>query len=450
MSASGEKTAIREGAAGSPPPAAAAAARTVFPVVFGVSLIHFLNDSMQAVVPAVLPALQQTLRLSYTQIGLAVFALNITSSVLQPAIGAYSDRRPSPFMLPLGMLLSLAGLAGIALAPNYAALLASVVLIGLGSAIFHPEGAKVVYLAAGKRRGLAQSIYQVGGNGGGSLQPLLTRYLFLPFGQIAALWFTGAAAAAALVSWLVSRWYKANLPALRPRPAAEPEEGGGPAGSGERRAAAGGGPAVDLTLAAESARAAGGPGRNAVLLGMGLLILLTFARSTYHAAIMNYYQYFYAERFAATVADAQLPLFLFGVFGVVGTFAGGPLADKFGAKTVIFGSMAGAAPLAAALPFLPQGLVVPALIALSVILMSGFSIVVVYAQMLMPNHIGTVSGLIVGFAFGMGALGAVALGLLIDRFGLLPVMIGASALPLIGLATFWLPNVRRPQSPHRP
>jgi FSR family fosmidomycin resistance protein-like MFS transporter len=366
--------------------------------------------------------MQRSLHLTYTQIGLVIFALNMTSSVLQPAIGIFSDRRPSPFMLPLGMLLSLVGLAGIAFAPNYGALLAAVVFVGLGSAIFHPEGSKVVYLAAGDRRGLAQSIYQVGGNGGSSLQPLMTRYLFLPFGQIAALWFTAVAAAAVVVSWVVSRWYKANLPKLRPR---------------KRQG-------VDLTLAAESAREAGGGiGRKAVLLGMGLLIVLTFARSTYYTAIMNYYQYFFAEQYAATVADAQLPLFLFGLFGVVGTFIGGPLADRYGAKNVIFGSMAGATPLAAALPFLPQMFVVPVLIALSVILMSGFSVVVVYAQMLMPKHIGTASGLIVGLAFGMGALGAVVLGSFIDWFGLQPVFIGASALPLIGLVTFKLPDLRK-------
>lgn len=402
---------------------AQSAARTVFPVVLGVSLIHMLNDSMQSVVPAILPALQQPLNLSYTQIGFVIFALNITSSLLQPAIGMFSDSKPSPFMLPLGMTLSLIGIAGIALAPSYAALLAAVVFVGLGSAVFHPEGSKVVYLAAGERRGLAQSIYQVGGNGGSSLQPMMTRYLFLPFGQIAALWFTAVAAAAIVVSWAVSRWYKANLHVRRAKPAGRP---------------------VDRTLGAESSRSEEGLARKSVWLGMGLLILLTFARSTYHTAIMNYYQYYYAERFAATLGEAQLPLFLFGIFGVVGTFIGGPLADRFGAKTVIFGSMAGAVPFAAALPFLSQPLVIPAMMALSAILMTGFSVVVVYAQLLMPNHIGTASGLIVGLAFGMGALGAVAIGSLIDAFGLQPVFVAASALPLIGLVTFKLPDLRKP------
>ncbi|HZG58214.1 MFS transporter [Paenibacillus sp.] len=426
-----------EGSAAKPAPNAhaQAAVRTVFPVVLGVSAIHMLNDSMQAVVPAILPALQQPLDLSYTQIGFVIFALNITSSLLQPVIGMYSDRKPSPFMLPLGMLMSLVGMAGIALAPNYFALLAAVVLVGLGSAVFHPEGSKVVFLAAGERRGLAQSIYQVGGNGGSSLQPLMTRYLFLPFGQLAAFWFMGVAALAVAVSWFVSRWYKGNMHLRRPKPrpasAAAGAEAGAPAG------AAG----TDRTLGSETRR--GGVAAY-VWLGMSLLVLLTFARSTYHTAILTYYQYFYAEQFGSTLAEAQLPLFVFGLVGVAGTFFGGPIADKFGSKTVIFGSMAGTAPFAMALPFLPEAWVVPVLMVIGFISMLGFSVVVVYAQLLMPNHIGTASGLIVGLAFGMGALGAVVLGSFIDHFGLKPVFIAASVLPLLGLVTFKLPDLRKP------
>jgi len=399
------------------------AARTVFPVVLGVSAIHMLNDSMQAVVPAILPSLQQPLNLSYTQIGFVIFALNITSSLLQPLIGMYSDKKPSPFMLPLGMVMSLVGMAGIALAPNYAALLAAVMLVGLGSAVFHPEGSKVVYLAAGERRGLAQSIYQVGGNGGSSLQPLMTKYLFLPFGQLAAFWFMGVAGLAIVVSWFVSRWYKGNLHLRRPKPAKT----------------------VDRTLSAAAEGEAGkGKVAKVIWLGMTLLVLLTFARSTYHTAILNYYQYFYAEQYGTTIEWAQLPLFLFGLVGVAGTFFGGPIADRIGPKKVIFGSMAGAVPFAAALPYLPEFLVIPVLMIMGFILMTGFSVVVVYAQLLMPNHIGTASGLIVGLAFGMGALGAVALGACIDMFGLRPVFVAASALPLLGLVTFKLPDLRKP------
>ncbi|MCI3923087.1 MFS transporter [Paenibacillus sp. TRM 82003] len=398
------------------PSYAGVATKTVFPVVLAVSLIHMLNDSMQAVVPAVLPILRNTLTLSFTQIGFVIFALNMTSSVLQPLIGMYSDKKPSPFMLPLGMAMSLIGMAGIAFAPNYALLLAAVVLVGLGSAVFHPEGSKVVYLAAGGRRGLAQSIYQVGGNGGSSTQPLMTKYLFLPFGQIAALWFTAVAALAIVVSFFVSRWYRGNLHRRKTKPKAS-----------------------DRSLHGEAAALAPG----VVWLGMVLLILLTFARSTYHTTILNYYQYFYQQTYAAPLEAAQLPLFLFGLTGVAGTLLGGPLADRFGPRAVIFGSMLGAAPFAMVLPHVGQAWVIPVLLTMGLILMLGFSVVVVYAQLLMPNQIGTASGLIVGLAFGMGALGAVGVGRLIDVFGLQPVFIASSVLPLIGLLTYMLPNLSK-------
>lgn len=412
----GDGSALAAAADESSTPSARTAARTVFPVVLAVSLIHMLNDSMQAVVPAVLPALKNALALSFTQIGFVIFALNMTSSVLQPLIGMYSDRKPSPFMLPLGMIMSLVGMVGIALAPSYGLLLASVVLVGLGSAVFHPEGSKVVYLAAGGRRGLAQSIYQVGGNGGSSLQPLMTRYLFLPFGQLAALWFTLVAGLAIVVSFFVSRWYGSNL--HRRKPKSQP---------------------ADRSLHAEAPAL----GARVVWLGMLLLILLTFARSTYHTTILNYYQYFYQQSYATSLETAQLPLFLFGIAGVLGTLAGGPLADRFGPKLVIFGSMLGAAPLAMLLPHVGQAWVVPVLLTMGFILMLGFSVVVVYAQLLMPNQIGTASGLIVGLAFGMGALGAVGVGRLIDAFGLQPVFVGSSVLPLIGLLTYLLPDLSR-------
>lgn len=401
------------------------AARTMFPVVFAVSVIHMLNDSMQAVIPAIMPVMRDSLSLTYAQIGFVIFALNMTSSMLQPVIGIYSDKRPSPFMLPLGMLMSLLGMVGIAFAPNYAALLAAVIFVGLGSAVFHPEGSKVVYLAAGNRRGLSQSIYQVGGNGGSSLQPLMTKYIFLPFGQIAALWFSAVAGLAFLVSWFVSRWYKGNLHLrdghVKPKPA----------------------PAADKTIHSDGAVKQEGKASRVVWLGLGLLVLLTFARSTYHTSILNYYQYFYAEAYQSTIGAAQLPLFLFGIAGVVGTFVGGPLADRFGPKQVIFASMAGSAPFALLLPYVGQTWAMLMLILIGFILMLSFSVTVVYAQLLLPNHIGTASGLIVGLAFGMGALGAVAIGSLIDTFGLKAVFAGASVLPLLGCLTFKLPNLKK-------
>lgn len=398
------------------------AAKTVFPIILAVSLMHMLNDSMQAVIPAIAPVVKESLALTYTQIGLILFALNMTSSVLQPLIGFYSDKKPWPYRLPIGMTMSLLGMVGVAFAPNYALLLAAVVLVGLGSAIFHPEGSKVIYLSSGNRRGLAQSLYQVGGNGGSSTGPLMTKYIFYPFGQAAAIWFTLVAAVGVAVSFVVSRWYKGNL-YLRDKPKPKANEVSAKADSED----------------ANSSQSKAGIPRY-VWLALGLLVLLVFARSTYHAAIANYYQYYYAATYGETVEHAQIPLFLFGIVGVVGTLFGGPLADRFGPRHVIFLSMAGAAPFALLLPFVSQFWVVPVMMALGLILMLGFSVTVVYAQQLLPNHIGTASGLIVGLAFGMGALGAVVLGGFADAFGLKAVMIGACVLPLLGILTYKLPD----------
>lgn len=415
-----------------PETAAQRTAKTVFSVVAAISVIHFLNDTMQAVVPAVLPYIREARALTYTQVGFVLFMLNMTSSVLQPVVGFYSDRRPSPYMLPLGMMLSLLGIIGIALSPNYGWLLLSVVLIGLGSALFHPEGSKVVHMAAGKRRGLAQSIYQVGGNTGSSTQSLLTRYIFLPFGQIAALWFTFVAGAAVVISYLVSRWYKANLRLVGPKSAAA-----------KPSAAKVGAPQQQRVASEARGVSAGGLPRKIVWLGLGILMLQMIARSSYITLIQNYYQYFYADTYGTTLLQAQLPLILFGFTGVLGTFVGGPLADRFGPKKVIFLSLAGAAPFALLLPFVSKVWVIPLLIVTGFILMLGFAVIVVYAQMLMPAHIGMASGLTVGLSFGLGAIGAVAIGYCIDLFGLYPVFIASSLLPLLGLFTIKLPDVSR-------
>jgi len=396
------------------------AARAVFPVVAAISVIHFLNDTMQIVVPAVLPYVRESLVLTFTQVGFVLFMLNMTSSVLQPIVGLYSDRHPSPYMLPFGMCLSLLGMIGVALSPSYGWLLLSVILIGLGSACFHPEGSKVVHLAAGKRRGLAQSIYQVGGNTGSSTQSLLTRYIFLPFGQIAALWFTLVAGLAIVVSWFVSRWYKANLH-VRQRTAVKPKEASPAKAKSETRSIA----------------------LKVVLLGMGILMLQMIARSTYITMLQNYYQYYYAEVYDTTLLAAQLPLFLFGLTGVLGTLAGGPLADRFGPKKVIFISLTGAAPFAMLLPFVGKLWVIPLLAVIGFIMSLGFAVIVVYAQMIMPGHIGMASGLTVGLAFGLGAIGAVGIGYFIDLFSLRPVVIFGSFLPLFGLFALKLPDVER-------
>lgn len=368
---------------------------------------------MQSVVTALFPILEQALRLSYTQLGWLSFALNMTSSVLQPLVGQLSDRRPFPRLLPVAMLFTLMGLAGLAVSPAFWLLIVSVVAIGLGSAVFHPEGSRIVYYAAGARRSLAQSIYQVGGNFGQSLAPLMTMFIFAPLGQRGAIW-TGvlAVAAIAILLWIVP-WYRAQL----------------------ARGPLAGPPSA-------KSRSAPGPrlGRRTVMLGLTLLITLSMARSWYHAGMASYFQFFAIEKFGLSIEGAQVPLFIFMVAGVVGTLIGGLLGDRIGTRTMMLVSIAGTAPLALLLPHLPLVWMYPVIGLIGFVLQSGFSVSVVYAQELLPDHVGMASGLIVGLAFGMGALGAVALGKASDIWGVVPVITSLSYVLLLGLLAFGLPE----------
>jgi FSR family fosmidomycin resistance protein-like MFS transporter len=388
---------------------------TVYSILFMISLVHLLNDSMQSVIPAIFPILRNTMDLSYVQIGWIGFAINATASLMQPVIGLYSDKHPSPFLLPVGMLSSLLGMLGLALAPNYAIVILSVIFVGIGSAVFHPEASRVAYLAAGSRRGLAQSIYQVGGNSGQALAPLLTILIFIPLGQFGAIWFTVVAGTAALLLVFVARWYRQKLSeegAVRPRRGAGVRETG-----------------VNIS------------GKQ-VKLGVTLLVFLVFARSWFHAGISNYYHFYLMERYGISLEHAQFFILLFMVAGVFGTFLGGPLSDRFGRRNMIWFSMLGAVPLALLLPHISLAWAYPVILLCGFIILSSFSVTVVYAQELVPGKIGTVSGLILGFAFGMGAVGSLVLGWLADLFSLRLVMIICGFLPLLGLLTFLLPSDR--------
>ncbi len=395
------------------------AATTVLPVLLAVSLVHMLNDSMQAVVPALFPILEETLNLSYAQVGWFLFALNMTSSVMQPVVGSYTDRRSSPYLLPMGMGLSLIGMVGIAFAPNFWYVLCAVVFIGLGSAIFHPEGSRIVYLAAGGRRGFAQSVYQVGGNTGSSLAPLMTVYIFVPLGQIGAIWGTAFAALAIAVLLALAPWYKRQLAAWEEM-------------RRQRRAEA-----IAASALWEEAS------HPRVKFAMTVLVLFVFARSWYHASISGFYQFFLKEQYGLTTQQSQIPLFLFLAAGVFGTFFGGVMADRFGLKNTISFSIVGAMPLALLLPHLPLAWVYPAITLLGFVILSGYSVAVVYAQFLMPAKVGMASGLTTGLAFGMGAIGAVALGKAADAFGLADVMLFCSGLPLFGLLVLLLPSEKK-------
>ncbi|GIQ68486.1 MFS transporter [Xylanibacillus composti] len=403
----------------SPAPAASQAgeARTataarpfVFKILIAISLIHLLNDTMQSVIPAVSLILEETMSLTYTQVGLIAFTLNLTAALLQPVIGLYSDARPTPFLLPLGMVFSLLGMLGLSMAPSYAWVIVSVMLVGIGSAVFHPEAARVAFLAAGPRRGLAQSIYQVGGNAGQSLAPILAILIFVPFGQFGAIWFTFAAALAIVFQLMIARWYRNAM-----------QETAVPTKSKKRRA-----------------HADAYKGR--IRLALLLVILFIFARSWYHAGISSFYPFYLIEKYGMSIERTQVFIFLFAAAGVVGTFIGGPLADWFGRKKVLIASMLGAAPLTVLLPFATPFWSYVLLTLIGLILLSSFSVMVVYAQELIPGKVATASGLTIGLAFGLGAAGSFVWGKLADIIGLENVMLWASWLPLVGLIAFLLPS----------
>ncbi|CAM3366027.1 MFS transporter [Hydrogenibacillus schlegelii] len=394
-------------------------------ILLAISLAHLFNDSMQAVIPAVFPILRENLALDYVQLGWVSFALYATASVLQPVIGLGTDRRPLVYLLPTGMLFSLAGMVTLASAREFHHVLLAVLLVGLGSAVFHPEASRVAHLASGPRRGLGQSIFQVGGNAGQSLAPLLSALIFVPFGQRAALYFALPAAAAAGLMLAVAAWRK-TIPNAHPF---APAGARGPA-ERDRKTEAAAPHAVRHRLLTRA--------RWALL----VLVAFVFLRSWYHVGMSNFYAFYLIERSGLPVQRAQLYLFLFLAAGALGTLCGGPLADRFGRKTVLVFSMVGASPFALLLPHAGPALALAVMPILGFIVFSSFSVSVLYAQELFPGHVGAMSGLVIGLAFGMGAVGAVAVGAFIEHFGITLGMQALSVLPLLGTLAFLLPSDR--------
>jgi MFS transporter, FSR family, fosmidomycin resistance protein len=386
---------------------------TAYKILFIIGLCHLLNDSIQALVPAMFPILEKSMKLSYTQLGLIAFSLNIVSSILQPIIGMIADKKPRPYTLPIGLTFSMLGVLGLAFSTRFEFVILSVTLIGLGSAAFHPEGSRVAYLASGPRRGLAQSIYQVGGNSGQALAPLITAIILVPLGQRGAFWFTFVAAAAVALLIFIARWYSSKLKL------------------NERKSK------LNKLVTKNMHKTTSQKSASIALL---LILFIIFARSWYISGITNFYAFYAIEKYALSIKESQLFIFAFLVMGAIGTFFGGPLADRFGKKNIIFLSMIGAAPLTLLIPFVPNG-VAFALLALSgFLLMSSFSVTVVYAQELFPGRIGTMAGLTVGLAFGMGALGSVGLGFLADLIGLSNTIILVGFLPILGTISYLLPS----------
>jgi len=383
---------------------------TAVATLAAISLAHFLNDMIQSVLPAIYPLLKHSFALDFAEIGAITLVFQLTASLLQPLVGLYTDRWPQPYSLTVGMGLSLLGLLVLAGAASYAALVGGAALVGLGSAVFHPESSRVARLASGGRYGLAQSVFQVGGNVGSAVGPLLAALIVVPFGQSSIAWFSVAALLGMVVLFNVGTWYRHRLPAI-PHPV--------------HRAAVGG---KEL------------PGGR-VALALAVLALLVFSKFLYLASLINYYTFYLIDRFHVSVQSSQILLFVFLFAVAAGTVIGGPVGDRFGRKLVIWFSILGALPFALALPYANLFWTVILSVAIGLIMSSAFSAIVVMAHALLPGRIGMVSGIFFGFAFGMGGIGAAVLGLLADHTSIEFVYRVCSYLPAIGIVTALLPNV---------
>ena len=403
-------------AASQDPPGGAAGRRiaaTVFPVLAAASFTHLLNDTVQALIPALYPIVKQSFALSFAQIGLVTFTFQLTASLLQPGVGLLTDRRPQPYLLVVGMGSTLAGLVLLSRAGSFGMVLASVALIGAGSAVFHPESSRVAYLAAGQRRGLAQSIFQVGGNAGSSLGPLLAALVIGDRGSGRLIWFALLPLLAMFVLARVGSWSRANAERAR-RASAGASEAPGP----------------DLP-------------RRRILFSVGILLVLIFSKYFYMASIGSYFTFYLMDKFQLAVRDAQLHLFLFQLSVAAGTFLGGPLGDRIGRKYVIWLSILGAAPFTILMPYVGLAWTTALSILIGLVLSSAFSAILVYAQELIPGKVGMISGLFFGFAFGMGGIGSAVLGRLADATSIALVYRVCAFLPLLGLITAFLPNLRK-------
>jgi FSR family fosmidomycin resistance protein-like MFS transporter len=397
--------------------ATAAAATTVVPVLLAISFSHLLNDTIQSLLPAIYPILKESYSLSFAQIGLITLTLNATASILQPLVGLYTDRRATPYSLVVGMTFSLAGLLLLSVAARFGWLLLASGLVGVGSAVFHPESSRVARMASGGRHGLAQSVFQVGGNAGSALGPLLAAFLVLPHGQRSIGWASSIALLAIVVLWRVGQWYAIRRPVARPSKATPHAVGNVHSGP---------------HLSQAKIRAS-----------IAVLIALIFSKYFYLASLTSYYTFYLIHKFGVSVQAAQIDLFIFLGATAAGTILGGPIGDRFGRKLVIWVSILGVFPFTFALPFASLFWTRLLTVAIGLILASAFSAIVVYAQELMPGRIGLISGLFFGFAFGMGGLGAAVLGRLADAVGIEVVYRICSFLPLIGLLTGFLPNLGR-------
>lgn len=385
--------------------------KTIYTILFTISFAHLLNDMMQSVIPAVYPIIKEKFNFSFTQIGIITLTFQFASSVLQPFIGFYTDKHPKPFSLSIGMSFTLTGLIVLSIASNFYAFLLAVTLVGIGSSVFHPESSKVAQLASGGRKGLAQSIFQVGGNFGSAMGPLLAALIVIPFGQPAIIWFTLAALLAILILFRVGRWYQAHLH-------------------------------IKLTAHGRiQAEKANTLPRKKVIGSLIILLFLIFSKYFYMASMTSYFTFFLIEKFNVSVQHSQLYLFTFLAAVAAGTIAGGPLGDRFGRKYIIWFSILGAAPFALFMPHAGLWTTVVLAVFVGLILSSAFSAILVYATDLVPGKVGMIAGLFFGFAFGIAGIASAFFGWLADKTSIEFVFNICAYLPLIGIITAFLPNI---------
>lgn len=388
------------------------AQQTVFSILLALSFTHFLNDTMQSLIPAIYPVLKDSLKLNFTQVGLITFTFQMSASLLQPLVGLYTDKKPQPYSLAIGMGFTLIGLISLSLAHNFPMVLVSVGLVGVGSAVFHPEASRLAHMASGGKHGMAQSLFQVGGNAGSSLGPLLAAMIIVPFGQFHVIWFSLAALLAIVVMLNISKWYLGNTHRIKPKKAA---------------------------LQLDQPRLS----NTRVIFSLGILLVLIFSKYFYMASMTSYYTFYLIDRFHISVQSAQVYLFIFLFAVAAGTFIGGPVGDRIGRKYVIWISILGVAPFSLLLPHASLMWTAVLSVFIGVILSSAFSAILVYAQELVPGKVGMIAGLFFGLAFGMAGVGSALLGRLADATNIAYVYQVCAYLPLIGLLTGLLPNLEK-------
>ncbi len=387
---------------------------TVFSMLIICSISHFLNDMIQSIIPSIYPIVKDKFDFSFAQIGIITFVFQMTSSILQPFTGLYADRHPRPYALSAGMCFTLAGLLLLAFAGNFALILLAVSVVGLGSSVFHPTASRVAQMASGGKKSLAQSIFQVGGNGGQAVGPLLAALIVLPFGQWAISWFALAALAAALLMLRLGKWYKVRMQYVTTHPQRQP-----------------------LLNTAISRRA-----KHMALL---ILVLLMFSKYFYTACITNYFTFFLIDKFGMSVRSSQVCLFVYLAAFAIGTVAGGLFGDRFGRKYVIWFSILGAAPFAMLMPHMGLALTLVCAFFAGLVIASAFSSIVVYATDLMPDKTGMIAGVFFGLMFGLGGLGSAFFGWLADKTSIEFIFQVSAFLPLLGMIAVFLPNTQKRQ-----